>query len=252
MEILFIRLIESLIMPPGLMILMMLVGTLLIGRFFLTGKILIVGGFVLLVAASLPVVSTGLLDLVEQTPPTDPTRLKEQGVQAIVILAGGRYAEAPEYDDRDTVSRYTLERLRYGARLQKQTGLPLLVSGGKPFGRDVAEAELMRQVLENEFRVPVKWIENHSKNTWENARFSHQQLHRGGVTRIALVTHAWHMPRARLAFEQQGLEVIPAPTAYDTRSEPLLLGFFPSARALNDSRLALHELLGRVWYGMRY
>lgn len=252
MEILFIRLIESLLLPPGLMILMMLLGTLIIGRFFITGKTLIIGGFVLLIAASLPVVSGGLLALLERSPPITPEQLKQRHVQAIVILGGGRYATAPEYDDQDTVSRYTLERLRYGAYLHRQTGLPILVTAGSPHNEIITEAELMRRVLVNDFRVPVKWIESRSKNTWENARFTHQQLYRNGVTRIALVTHAWHMPRSVEVFEQQGFEVTPAATVYQTRSQPLLLEFVPSAHALEETRKAMHELLGRMWYAMRY
>lgn len=252
MEILLIRLVESLLMPPGLMILMMLLGSLLIGRFFVTGKILVIGGFVLLIAASLPVVSGNLLALLEQTPPADIAQLKQQRVQAIVILGGGRYADAPEFDGRDTVSKHTLERLRYGARLQRQSQLPVLVTGGNPYGRPVAEADLMRQTLEEAFNIPVKWVESASSNTWENARYSQIHLKRAGIRRIALVTHAWHMPRSVSAFEEQGLEVTPAPTAYSTRARPLLLQFIPDAGALEDSRKALHELLGRLWYAVRY
>ncbi|MDR9436257.1 MAG: YdcF family protein [Thiohalophilus sp.] len=252
MEILLIRLVESLLMPPGLMILMMLLGSLLIGRFFVTGKILVVGGFVLLIAASLPIVSNNLLALLEQTPPLNATKLKEQRVQAIVILGGGRYADAPEFNGQDTVSKHTLERLRYGARLQRQSRLPVLVTGGNPYARPVAEAELMRQTLEQAFNIPVKWVESASSNTWENARYSQIHLKRAGINRIALVTHAWHMPRSVSAFEQQGFDVTPAPTAYSTRARPLLLQFVPDAGALEDSRKALHELLGRLWYSVRY
>lgn len=252
MEILFIRLVEALLMPPGLMILMMLLGTLIIGRLFITGRLLIIGGFVLLVAASLPVVSSNLLALLEQTAPTTPAQLNQRQAQAIVILGGGRYADAPEYNGRDTVSKHTLERLRYGARLHRQSGLPILVTGGNPYGHESTEGELMRRVLENEFRVPVKWVESASANTWENARYSRQQLKRDGITRIALVTHAWHMPRSVLVFEQHDLDVIPAPTAYSTRAQPLLLHFVPNAGALDDTRKALHEILGRLWYAMRY
>ncbi|MFP4610283.1 MAG: YdcF family protein [Thiohalophilus sp.] len=252
MEILFIRLIEALLMPPGLMILMMLLGTLIIGRLFITGKILIIGGFILLVAASLPAVSGNLLALLEQTAPITPTQLNQRQAQAIVILGGGRYADAPEYNGRDTVSKHTLERLRYGAHLHRQSNLPILVTGGNPYGHATAEGELMRRVLENEFRVPVKWVETASSNTWENARYSQQQLKREGITRIALVTHAWHMPRSVVVFEQHDLDVIPAPTAYTTRARPLLLQFVPDARALDDTRKALHELLGRLWYSVRY
>lgn len=250
MEILLIRIIESLLIPPGLMILMMMLGTLIMGRFFVAGKALVIGGFALLIAVSLPIVSGNLLSLIEQYPPVEPDTL--QRPQAIVILGGGRYANAPEYAGLDTVSNFTLERLRYGAALHRKTGLPILVSGGSPYERDTAEGELMRRVLVNDFKVPVKWTESSSNNTWENARYSHQQLGREGIRRIVLVTHAWHMARAVQAFEQNGFEVVPAATGYQTQSVPLLLEFVPHASAMEDSRRALHELLGRIWYLIRY
>jgi len=252
MEILFIRLIESLIMPPGLMLVMMLAGSVIIGRYYRTGKTLIIAGFVLLFLFSLPIIPNSLLALLEQTPPVTPAQLKQQKVQAIVILGGGRYTDAPEYHNQDTVAEYTLERLRYGAYLQRHTGLPVLVTGGNPYGRPVPEAQLMRTTLENAFHIPVKWVEGRSANSWENASNSFAILQPLGITRIALVTHAWHMPRSISAFEQNGFQVVPAPTAYSTRNTPLILDFFPSATAMKNSRMAMHEILGRIWYAMRY
>jgi uncharacterized SAM-binding protein YcdF (DUF218 family) len=110
----------------------------------------------------------------------------------------------------------------------------------------------MRRVLENEFKVPVKWVESASSNTWENASFSKLQLKRDGIERVALVTHAWHMPRSVAAFEEQDIKVTAAPTAYTTSAGPMALQFVPDAGALEDSRKALHELLGRLWYAVRY
>jgi uncharacterized SAM-binding protein YcdF (DUF218 family) len=79
------------------------------------------------------------------------------GAQAIVILGGGVRHEALEYGGH-TLGRLTLERTRYGARVAKQTGLPVLVSGGAPSG-GIAEAEVMRAALAEEFGVPVRWVE---------------------------------------------------------------------------------------------
>ncbi len=65
----------------------------------------------------------------------------------------------------DSVSRRALERLRYGAYLHRLTGLPILVSGGAPYGEPVSEAELMQAALVSDFRVEVKWVEDKSANT---------------------------------------------------------------------------------------
>ncbi len=109
----------------------------------------------------------------------------------------------------------------------------------------------MKVVLEEEFKVPAQWTEDASANTLESARFSFQQLKPLGIKRIYLVTQAWHMPRAIRAFQSAGFEVIPAPTAYTTHYETTLLTFLPSASALHDSQIFVHEAIGLLWYRLK-
>ena len=109
----------------------------------------------------------------------------------------------------------------------------------------------MKQVLEREFQVPVTWVEETSKNTLENARASLHVLGPAGIKRIYLVTHAWHMPRARYAFETAGFSVIPAPTGYAIVPRPGVLSFMPNAQALLHSSWFFHEVLGIGWYHLR-
>jgi uncharacterized SAM-binding protein YcdF (DUF218 family) len=63
-----------------------------------------------------------------------------------------------------------------------------------------------------------------------------------------------HMPRAAEAFEGQGMRVYAAATGYrsatDRRAD--IFDWLPSAGGLETSRLALHELVGRLWYRIRY
>jgi uncharacterized SAM-binding protein YcdF (DUF218 family) len=165
-------------------------------------------------------------------------------------LGGGTYFHAPEYGG-DTVGQATLERLRFAAKLQRETGKPVLVTGGSPLGNNTSEAEQMKQVLEHEFNVPVSWVEGASDNTQENANLSKKMLEQPRITRIYLVTHAWHMPRAMLAFQAAGFQIVPAPTAYTTRFQTDLLAFLPNANALRDSRIFMHELIGTLWYQLK-
>ncbi len=169
---------------------------------------------------------------------------------AIVVLGGGTYFHAPEYGG-DTVGGETLERLRYAAKLYRETLKPILVTGGAPLGNHLSEAQQMKQVLEHEFNVPVQWTEDGSDNTLENARLSRQVLKQAGISRIYLVTHSWHMPRAMQVFQAAGFQVIPAPTAYTTRYRTDLLAFVPNADALRDSRICLHEVIGMLWYRLK-
>ncbi|MEM7223686.1 MAG: YdcF family protein [Pseudomonadota bacterium] len=176
----------------------------------------------------------------------------EDGAGAIVVLGGDIRTRTPEYAG-DTVGRLTLERLRYGARLQRETGLPLLVTGG-PIGQSIISlSEAMRATLEDEFKVPVRWVDDKARSTFENARFAAELLGDEGIERIYLVTHAVHMPRAVEAFSYWGLDVVPAPTVLTIIGEgSTIYDFLPSTRALLASRYAIYEGIARYWYRYRF
>lgn len=195
---------------------------------------------------STPLVAEGLLHTLED----QAVEAKTQAADAIVVLGAGTYFNAPEYGG-DTVSEGGLVRLRYAATLYRATHKPILVTGGKPLGNALSEAAQMRSVLEQEFNVPVQWTEDASDNTLENARYSYRLLQPLGIKRIYLLSHAWHLPRARRAFEAAGFEVVLTPTAYTTRYQTDVLSCLPSATALRNSQIFMHEMIGLLWYRLR-
>jgi len=202
---------------------------------------------------SIPLVSSALMSDLEPYPALDEKTLDTQKAQAIVVLAGGRDHKAAEYGG-DTVSYFSLQRARYAAWLHRRTHLPLIISGGSTKGEQRSEAALIRQVLEQEFHVGVDALEEQSKTTYFNAKFTSELLKKKGIKRILLVSHAWHMPRAVEAFQYFGIDVVPAPTAFEGYNSPRfdLSDIVPDARALHYTALALHEIVGRWWYQYRY
>ena len=152
---------------------------------------------------------------------------------------------------RETLGSEAEHLRETGAKLQRETGKPILVTGGKPLGNHLPEAQQMRAVLEQDFRVPVRWTEEASDNTFENAHHSFRMLQAQGVRRIYLVTHAWHMPRAADVFRRAGFEVVEAPTAFTTRYQTDVLALLPRAEALRDSKIFMHEVIGLVWYRLK-
>lgn len=244
------RILETLLTPPGLMLAMILAGFMVGSRYARLGRNLILSGLLLLVVASLPVTSLLVYTLLESDPPLGQGQIEKSGARAIVILGGGRY---PGFEyGKETVSLLTLERLRYGAWLQQQTGLPILVSGGSVHGEATPEAKLMAQTLTASLAVRPKWIEEKSRNTWENARYSRQILENHRIDHILLVTHANHMLRAKTAFARQGFTVIPAPLGFKSGAPLTPLDFLPNAHAMAALKTAGHELLGRLWYSVYY
>lgn len=236
------KIVASLVLPPTGPLLCALLGLMLLRRSRRVGQALAWLGVGSLLAFCLPVVATWLAETVGGGQPLDPN--KPVTAQAIVVLGGGMRPNAAEYGG-DTLGQLTLERTRYGAFLARRTGLPLLVTGGV-VRKGTPEAELMRNALQQEFNTPVRWVENQSRNTRENARYSAQQLKAEGLSHVLLVTHLFDVRRARLEFESAGLQVTPAPTGSGQHTpQPMELGdFLPSASALRTSYYACYELLG--------
>lgn len=236
-ELVLVQTVERLATPPGGNILLALLGLLLLPRARRLATIVLLVALGSLYALSTSVVASTLAGSLRAYPALAPGN-DLRGTEAIVVLGADRRGRM-------------LERLRLAASLHRRTGLPLLVTGGSLAPGTLTEAELMAQSLRNDFHVGVRFVEDRSLNTAENAAYSAALLAAAGVTRIVLVTHGVHMIRAVGAFEGQGLTVVPAPIG--RRSVPTTFtAFLPSAGALAGSVAAIHEYLGRVWYRLRY
>ena len=244
------NLLAAAILPPLNLILLGAFGWILLKRYPRLGKSLIATSFILLYLLASPLVADRLLGLLEKD--IQPIKMESmRGAEAIVILGGGMYRDAPEYG-QDSAGALTLARLQYGAHLQRTTGLPILVTGGNP-EHGLAEAHVMRQTLVDHFGVPVKWVEARAINTAQNGQYSAEILMPTGIKTVLVVSHAWHMPRARYAFEKVGMNFLPAPTRFANPPRPIdnaysPFDFIPNAHALEQSYFALHELVGLVWY----
>jgi uncharacterized SAM-binding protein YcdF (DUF218 family) len=237
----------AILLPPFNLVLLQAAGLLLLKRRPRLGKNLIAVGLALLYLLSTPLVADSLIHLLQSEPLLPNQKVPVAG--AIVVLGAGRYANAAEYGG-DTASALALERLRYAAYLQRKTGLPVLTTGGSPTG-GIPEGRFMREILEQEFHVPVRWTEEASDNTWENALYTRRILAPLGIKKILLVSHAWHMARAVPAFEDVGFTVVPAGTRFSVGRPRSVFDFVPDASGLRMSAYAMHEYIGVMWYRVR-
>ena len=70
---------------------------------------------------------------------------------------------------------------------------------------------------------------------------------------MILVTSAFHMPRAMRVFENQGLDVTPYPVDFLKGAGKLdVLDFFPTAAAFSRSNFFVREIIGRLYYSLKY
>ncbi|GMV46454.1 MAG: hypothetical protein AMXMBFR66_18520 [Pseudomonadota bacterium] len=251
---------SALLLPPVPFLLLVLVGARLLLRHLLLGWALIVMACLGLwfgsTDAGADVLRRVLLPPARALAPPEIAALRKAPNTAIVVLGGGRKLLAPEYGVSD-LTPLSLERLRYGLWLGRQTGLPVMYSGGIGHGRPAgpAEAEIAARVAERDFRQPLRWQEGKSRDTRENALESVALLRGQGIERIVVVTHAYHMPRALRNFERAlhaggaaagriVLVAAPMRVAPPARYEPI--DFLPSRSGCYDTQLVLHEWVGRL------
>ncbi|CAN5278575.1 YdcF family protein [soil metagenome] len=256
------NLVSSLALPPASLLILLFVGIWLLRRRRSAGAALLLIVFVFSWALSTPYIGQLLLGLPGETRPFDPATLQyfkpEERPQVILVLGGGRTKGAREYDPAptgdaagallpETLSAFSLTRVRYAAWLHRATNLPIITSGGLPDGGTTSEGQLMKQVLEREFGVLVRASEDRSATTVESAQLSAKLLAPLGIKRVLIVTDYWHSPRARSAFREAGFEVTSAPMGFSNFDPSDPREWLPSARGMAMSRIALREVAGYGW-----
>jgi len=240
---------KYLFLPPAVQVFFLLISL----YFLYRGRRLISVTIIFLTALSLwvlglPVVSYQLQRSLEVYPAVKPT---SADAQSIVVLGGGRAFDGSEFGWLDAPSEQTLSRLNYGAFLHRKTGLPILLTGGRVHNELLSEAELMNAVLVASFGIEAHWIEDKSRNTFENAIYSAEILKSNHIESVLLISQAWHLHRAVPVFEQQGLVVYPAPIQFSTPPPKGVLAWIPRAYHFRQSTQMLHEWLGYYAYQRR-
>jgi uncharacterized SAM-binding protein YcdF (DUF218 family) len=241
----------STLIPPNLFILAALIGTLLAWRSWRFGLWLATAAIGCLYLLSTPIVAHWLMRATDALAGAIPRVATKASPGAIIVL-GGDIGRGGAPGEPDPIGPVTLERLAKAAQLQQHLGLPILVSGGVPENAFDSLAAAMSRALENDFRVPVRWREDRSRNTYENALFSAAILRQAGIPAALVVTQPWHMARALWSFAKVGYPVIPAPTPYVQNFRASAAILLPEIPSLFDSYHAVHEIIGLAWYLGRY
>jgi len=217
----------SSLIPPNLFILLAALGLVIACWKRRLGLALATAAVGCLYLASTPVVAYLLVRSSEALLDTIPTLPSDSPPGAIIVLAAdARRGDTPE--EPDTIGPLTLERLAEAARQQRRLGLPILVSGGVPNDHKTTLAALMSQAFQEDFGLSVRWREERSRNTFENASFSAAILRRAGIASAFVVAHPWDMARTLWSFVAVGYPVVPMPVPRGASRVTLSLGL-PSA-----------------------
>ena len=241
------KILPLLISPLSIALIIILIGT-----FFKSKKINLFGLF-FLIFCSFPIISSKLIYYLEK----DYNLMDISDISkadAIVVLSGGiktiRTDENLNYEFNDSI-----DRIFSGLNLFKKKRAPLLIltKGKMPWSVGITEGEYLKE-FSIKFGIPEENIllTENVQNTDQEAKAVAKLLNTKN-TNIILVTSAFHMPRAKKVFEATKLKVIPF--AVDFKSSPkkiTVIDFIPSANSLKDTSLFVREIIGRIYYDLKY
>ena len=174
-------------------------------------------------------------------------------VDAIVVL-GGMVRTVPR-PDGGILHEFTdrVDRLEAGLALLALGKAERIVftrgqapwSVGRPEGEHLRERAIARGVDPD--RIALTGI---ARNTEEEAAAVAAMT--GAGERVALVTSAFHMPRAVRVFEARGVDVVPVPVDYMSSAGRLKpTDLLPDGEAVMKVSLFVREMIGRAWYALR-
>lgn len=120
---------------------------------------------------------------------------------AIIVLGAAVVGE-------DQPSPVLQERLNSALTLYRQHYAPVFIlTGGQGEGEPIAEAEASQRYLESK-GVPsaAMYLDNQSKNTWENLFNAKQIMQKQGMHTAIIVTDFYHQERAQLYARELGMD----------------------------------------------
>ncbi len=218
------------------------------------GRRLILAGLILLLVLSNERVGLWLLRPLESAYPPIPELAAGAPVpaplaacRAIVVLGGGQ-TDAPGLAATQRLSTTATARIVEGVRLARRLpGIPLIVSGpatgGGPTHASVLAAAAVALGIAPERIVQI----DTARDTDDEAQAVRRRL--GPDAPIALVTSAWHMPRAIGLMRRAGLQPLPCPTDYlaQPNAEWRAADWACDLTGLERSTWAIYERLGTTW-----
>ena len=210
-------------------------------------------GIVILIFCSLPIISNKLINYLEKDYSLQDA-LAIDNADAIVVLSGMlktiKVDDELKYEFGDGV-----DRILSGIDLFKnnKASLLILTKGQVPWSLGIPEGEYLKEFA-IKFGVPKKSIllTDNVQNTDQEAK-SVKKLLNSNDAKVILITSAFHMPRAKKVFEASNIKVIPFAVDFINSHQKLtFMSFIPSADALSGTSLFVREMIGRLYYNLKY
>ena len=231
--------------------LILVIGLIILGIIFNLRKFSLIG-VIVLILSSLPIVSNKFIAYLEKD--YQPIEIAEiENVDAIVVLSGMIRVIGDEenlkYEFNDSVDRFFA-----GLDLFNNNKAPILIltMGKMPWSIGIAEGEYLKE-LAIKYGVSEENIilTDEVQNTDQEAKAIKEILTEDA--KIILVTSAFHMPRAEKVFKAANINLIPYPVDFqNSKSKTTMMDFIPSAGSLFDTSHFVREMIGRLYYNLKY
>jgi uncharacterized SAM-binding protein YcdF (DUF218 family) len=191
--------------------------------------------------------SISLFPLESRYPVPSFAKLQEQGVRQVVVLTGGGY------DDHGGILSgafppASIYRFLGGLELCVRLGpeCRVIFSGSAGAGKDfITTAETMKSLARLLSPQCKADAEVRSGTTAEHPHNVRPLLK---SELFALVTSAYHLPRAMLSFRRAGLHPVPYPVNFMASPHYRWADFIPSFEGYSRLNLALREYVGLLYY----
>jgi uncharacterized SAM-binding protein YcdF (DUF218 family) len=244
------KIITSIIMPPGLFILLMLILSLYLLKksestlIKITAIISVLLFFFLSTALGVQVLLHPLENYAEENSVIAVEKYP------IVVLGGGLNYYSK---DKAEPSLHSMQRLVKAYQLHRKLKTPLIYSGGIAIGQekiseaDSAESFLFSLGMNRSFYIS----ENQAQTTFENAAYLKKWIEDNKIEKVYLVTSAYHILRSAAVFKGQNIDFLIVHSGFIYDHKFSWLDYLPNRGALTANLSALHEWFGLAWYYIR-
>jgi uncharacterized SAM-binding protein YcdF (DUF218 family) len=247
------------LMPVPLCLTLLIVGIILLcfSKRLRLGRGLLIAGTVLLTLFSNKLVSYALLRPIEATFPPIPEFVAGAPLSPAlarcryVVVLGSGHSDSPGFSANNQLSASALARIVEGIRiLRRLPDARLITSGPGEEGFTTHAATLARVATEFGIAPERIILTETGRDTEEESQNVRALV---GNAPIALVTTAWHLPRAAGLFRRAGMDVLPCPTDHLARptKEFHLSDCDWDTNSLERSTAAVRERLGYLWVWLR-
>ena len=232
--------------PLGLIIVLLLFGIL---RKKILPSLL---ALLLLTLLSLPLVSNQLIKSLERNYSViSPNELDT--ADTVVVLSG-----MLQTIKQDSMIHYefseAVDRIFAGINLLKMGKAQkiILTRGKLPWNKGVPEGDYLAEFVQSQGIDPNRILLTEIvQNTNDEAKAISKMLPK--TSEVILITSAFHMPRAEKVFQNQNLKIIPYAVDFRSSAKDIdVLDFLPQANAFKDSSFYFREIIGRLYYSLRY